>query len=263
MLETNVKISAASGRTIEAFQQLIQQRIKWCNETKEDAVAAIAITALRSIRAATRVADENKIPDIAVEVAHLLPSYTAKGKHKVPCLRNAGNVRYTLGANERLLIADMPDKGVFVFKYVDKIRKDRPLTYYIIASNYDRAVEAVKKRLANRIKAWKGLARKALSVLMTKTCTLNDNDQANQNVTQKANALTRKTEIKGGQTYQLDLSDMLDYATLAVEGGDGIVDMSLKKAANKAVSVINMKCKKILNFEQLDTPFPEVSKKRK
>jgi len=56
---------------------------------------------------------------------------------------------------------------------------------------------------------------------------------------------------------------MLDYATLAVEGGDAIVDMALKKAANKAASVINMKCKKILNFEQLDTPFPEVSKKRK
>ena len=37
----------------------------------------------------------------------------------------------------------------------------------------------------------------------------------------------------------------------------------LKKAANKAASVINMKCRKILNFEPIETPFPEVSKKRK
>ena len=121
----------------------------------------------------------------------------------------------------------------------------------------------MKMRIAKRIKAWKGLARKALSVLMTKTCTLNDNDQTNENVAQKADSMTRKTETKNGAQYSLDLSDMLDYATLAVNGGDGIVDMSLKKAANKAASVINMKCKNILNFEKLETPFPEVSKKRK
>ena len=85
----------------------------------------------------------------------------------------------------------------------------------------------------------KGLARKALSVLMSKTCTLKDNYQTNKEVAAKATELTRKSELKNGAEYRLDLSDMLDYATLAVEGGNGIVDMSLKKAANKAASVIN------------------------
>ena len=113
------------------------------------------------------------------------------------------------------------------------------------------------------MRAMKGLARKALSVLMSKTCTIKDGYQTNQNVAQKATELTRKTEIKNGEEYRLDLNDLLDYAVLAVEGGNGIVDMSLKKAANKAASVINLKCKGILNFAKLDTPFPEVSRRSK
>lgn len=262
MLGTNVKITSASGRTLQQFQELIQQRIQWCNETKEDAVAAIAITALRSIRAATRVADENRIQELEITTTPFVPSFTQVGGHKKPCLRNNGGVKYELAAGERLIFDVVEVKGAQVFKYKEE-RKGKTITYYIVAHSAEGAQNAMKMRIAKRIRAWKGLARKALSVLMTKTCTLNDNDQTNQNVAQKADGLTKKRETKNGQEYQLDLSDTLDYATLAVEGGDGIVDMSLKKAANKAASVINMKCKNILNFEQLDTPFPEVSRKRK
>lgn len=263
MVQTDVKITAASNRTIEQFQDLIQKRIQWCNETKEDAVAAIAITALRSIRASTRVASDTKPPEILLEYTSLVPSWERVGGHNKPCLRNYGGVKYTCSSNERILIEDLPRKDMLVYKYVDEHKKDKPITYYIVASTYERAEWAMQRKLLKRIRAWRGLARKALSVLMQKTCTINDGDQANAKVTQTANNLTKKSDLKGGNEYRLELSDMLNYATLAVEGGDGIVDMSLKKAANKAASVINMKCRKILNFEPIETPFPEVSKKRK
>lgn len=262
MLQTDVKISAAGGKTIEAFQQLIQQRIQWCNETKEDAVAAIAITALRSIRAATHVANENKIQDLNITTTPFVPSFTQVGSHKRPCLRNNGGVRYELTANERMIFDVINIKGAQVYKYEEE-RKGKKITYYIVAHSVEAAQNIMTMRIVKRIKSWKGLARKALSVLMTKTCTLNDNDQANPNVTQTADSMTKKRETKNGQEYQLDLSDLLDYATLAVEGGDNTVDTALKKAANKAASVINMKCKNIFNFEKIETPFPEVSKKRK
>ena len=259
MLQTNVQITAGTNRTIAEFQNLIEQRIQWCNETKEDAVAAIAITALRSIRAATRVADDTKPPPVEVAVCgELKLSYD--GRTKKPCLRNAGGVKYTFAKGEKLLIEDLT-RNVQVFKATDEW-KGRTTTYYIVAATPERAEWALQRRIAARMRAMKGLARKALSVLMSKTCTIKDSYQTNQDVTKMAGEVTRKSELKNGEHYRLDLSDMLDYATLAVEGGDGIVDASLKKAANKAASVINQKCKGILNFEKLETPFPEVSRRR-
>ena len=258
-MQTTVQMTAASGRTIAEFQKLIEQRIRWCNETKEDAVAAIAITTLRSIRAATRVADDTKPPPVEVAVCGEL-KLSFEGRTRRPCLRNVGGAKYNLAKGERLLVEDLT-KNVQAYKATDEW-KGRTTTYYIVAATPERAERALQRRIAARMRAMKGLARKALSVLMSKTCTIKDSYQTNQDVAQKATELTRKSELKNGEEYRLDLSDKLDYATLAVEGGNGIVDMSLKKAANKAASVINLKCKGILNFEPIDTPFPEVSRRR-
>lgn len=259
-MQTTVQMTAASGRTIAEFQKLIEQRIRWCNETKEDAVAAIAITALRSIRAATRVADDSKPPPVEVAVCGEL-KLSFEGRTRKPCLRNVGGVKYELAKGERVLIEDLT-RNAQVYKSKDEW-KGRTTTYYIVAATAERAEWALQRRIAARMRAMKGLARKALSVLMSKTCTIKDNYQTNKDVAQKAGEVTRKSELKNGEEYRLELSDMLDYAVLAVEGGNGIVDMSLKKAANKAASVINLKCKGILNFDPLDTPFTEVSKKRR
>ena len=255
-------MTAAGGRTIQEFQKLIEQRIQWCNETKEDAVAAIAITALRSIRASTRVADATKPPDVEITTTPFVLSYERKGGRSLPCIRNNGGLKYDLGGNERLVVVDFANK-THVFKFKDEIIPEKKRTYYIAASSSERAAKFMQDKLLKRIKAYSGLARKALTVLMTKTCTISDNVPANPKITKVANDITQKTDMKNGDEYSLQLSDNLDYAVQAVEGGEGIVDMSLKKAANKAASVINQKCRGILNFEKLDTPFPEVSKKRK
>jgi len=60
----------------------------------------------------------------------------------------------------------------------------------------------------------------------------------------------------------LTASDLLDYAKLALKGGDSAINQALMKAANKMASTINKKCEKLLLFEKLDTPFPEVKQKR-
>ena len=56
----------------------------------------------------------------------------------------------------------------------------------------------------------------------------------------------------------MNASDLLDYAKLALKGGDAAINQALMKASNKIASVINKKCEKLLMFEKLDTPFPEV-----
>lgn len=55
---------------------------------------------------------------------------------------------------------------------------------------------------------------------------------------------------------------MLDYAKLALKGGDSAINQALMKASNKIASVINQKCKNLLMFQKIETPFPEVRGRR-
>lgn len=50
----------------------------------------------------------------------------------------------------------------------------------------------------------------------------------------------------------------MDYAKLALKGGDAAINQALMKASNKIASVITKKCEKLLLFEKIEAPFPEV-----
>lgn len=80
----------------------------------------------------------------------------------------------------------------------------------------------------------------------------------NSNAANKASQLTKVTKSGNGSSYSLQASDMLDYAKLALKGGDTAINQAIMKASNKIASVINTKCKNLLTFSKIDTPFPEV-----
>ena len=54
----------------------------------------------------------------------------------------------------------------------------------------------------------------------------------------------------------------MDYAKLALKGGDAAINQALMKAANKIASTINKKAEKLLLFEKIETPFPEIRQKK-
>lgn len=84
------------------------------------------------------------------------------------------------------------------------------------------------------------------------------------NQTADANALVAKTISKTADkaVYNLDLYDELLYATLALKNGKSDIELAAQKAMNKVVSVMNQKCKKLLGFQKIETPFPEIMKRR-
>lgn len=85
----------SDGQTLKQFADLLQQRMKYMHETARDSIAACAINALKSIRAATKVAKPSKVKvDLKKDVA-LYCACTTKGGKKFPCLRYKGsNARY-------------------------------------------------------------------------------------------------------------------------------------------------------------------------
>ena len=267
-----INASWANGKTLKEFGRVLQERMKYMNETARDSIAACAINVLKGIRSVVKVAKPDK-QKVNVEVANQLYfSVTTHGSKTIPCLRIKGsNQRYV--GTEKFVVAGEPvdAKSWKVFRFQDKL-SPKLTTYLIAAPNMAIAKAKARKIVSSRVVRFAGLAKRAVSMLMMKTNTKNVNDNVSARVNQKAKEVTEKREIiaksndgKGGK-YSLVLVDELNYALDAVKGGKATVDIQMKKAMNKIVSIINQKLKKtgdsFFGPKKLETPFPEVRKRK-
>lgn len=148
-------------------------------------------------------------------------------------------------------------KNVRVWKW-----KRKNTTYLIVAKSEKQAKNWALKAAKAFAKQRKGLAKHALGVLMAKSGSRTSEQAPNSEVKALASRLGEVEKISAGERFSLTAKDMLDYAKLALNGGEAAISQALMKAANKATSVINQKCKKLLLFEKLETPFPEVRSRK-
>lgn len=61
----------------------------------------------------------------------------------------------------------------------------------------------------------------------------------NADAAAKADTMTKVTKTGNGSSYSLEANDLLNYAKLALKGGDAAVNQAIMKASNKIASVIN------------------------
>ena len=140
----------------------------------------------------------------------------------------------------------------------------------IVAQSKSAAASTAKGIVKRRLMRYRGLAKRAVSIMIGKTYTgaktPNDGfgltvESTAQKVVAKIESVKQNGADKG--TYTLVLDDRLRYATSALKNGKASVDLAFKKAANKVISVINQKIKdgKAFFSDKLDMPFPEVRRK--
>lgn len=247
-----VEVTCADGKPLDALTRLIEERAKWLNETAEQSCAACIIDVLISLRAATKVAKPSK-NEIALSETSLTPSMTGGKKSPIFCLR-IGKARYTPQKNERIVRTTTDLKNCHVFKWYDHKKR----SWLIVARSQKDAMDWAIEKLKKRANQYKGLARAAFSILMKETGSKTSQSITNAEAASKASSLTKVTKTKTGNEYSINASDMLDYAKLALKGGDSAINDALGRASNKIASVINQKCKKLLMFEKIEAPFPEL-----
>lgn len=265
MATAAVMATVGNGRTLEEFSKLIAARSKYLGETAADAVAACAIDALKSIRAATGKATKRSVSkDVEVkEDGTLVPSFKTVGGAKKFCIRNRGGAEYK--GNEKISVAANSSQisKWNVFRFNDE-HGEKKYKYLIVAPDAKTAVKVAKQIKQRRAMRYSGLAKVALTRLMRKTATVSDGgEMPDAAVARKADEQTKSVAQNGGKAYSLHLEDNLGYAILAVKGGQTGVDLALRKAMNKITATVNQRCKKILGFEQLPTPFPEIRQRKK
>ena len=124
-MAASVTITASwHGKGLDALSKVLQDRMKYLNETARDSVAAMMITTLQSLRAMTKVAKLSSIKvTVKPEEALRLGWYTVGGKKK-PCLRIAGSHQRYHGS-EKVTLAGNPPKDADitwqVFRFQDAL----------------------------------------------------------------------------------------------------------------------------------------------
>lgn len=264
MATAAVSATVGNGRTLQEFSRLIAARSKYLGETAADAVAACAIDALKSIRAVTAKATKRSVSkDVEVKQdGALVPSFKTVGGAKKFCIRNRGGAEYK--GDEKISVAANSGKiaKCNVYRFMDE-HGEKKYKCLIVAPDAKSAAKVAKQIKQRRAMRYSGLAKAALARLMRKTATVSDGgEMTSATVARKADEQTRSVAQNGGEAHSLHLEDNLGYAVLAVKGGRAGVDIALRKAMNKIASVINQRCRKILGFESLPAPFPEVKQRK-
>ena len=140
----------------------------------------------------------------------------------------------------------------------------QPESYLLVASDEGAAKSYLQKRYAAIAVRQMGLAITACDNVLAKTSTRPPKaPKIGRRARKTAERETFVIENIHGNVYTLDIRDNISYAQLAIRGGKASVDLALKKAANKIAGLIQHKCKNLLFEGEVETPFPEVRRRRK
>lgn len=253
------------GRTLAEFGKLLQARQEWLNESAMQSVSAMAENLLTSLRGLTKVFKPSHVKITGLKIdATLSVSFYKKGAgtKAIPCLR-AGKVRYVKKPNEFIKWSNKFDDKSKVYRWKYQVKENVFREYLIVTNTESQATKVCKEIVLKRAKVYAGLAKHALSRLMQKAYVGNTAAETlSQMSRQVADRNTSANKVFGTDTYKLELRDDLLYSVAALKNGESDIQTSFQKALNKITSVINMKCKNILGFEKLDTPFPELKQRK-
>ncbi len=237
----------------DRLAKVLELRKRELGETTKQATAAIVVTALKSLRSMTKVANPSR-NRYAVEASSLhvafSPSTTAAF-----LVNSAGQKVNTHNLGHRVLWVERPTSrrhGLKVFRCQDIVnaKEGKVYEFHVVARDAAAAKRYLKERTARRVKARKGLARLALNHCMRGLAASSMGggagvaDGALSAVAAKN--VTVRLEEKGYNSGEVSIlvHDRLRYASKAVKGGPNAVDQAVANALNKIVGMVAQKLKK-------------------
>lgn len=267
-----------NSQPLDVLNKLIEKRQKWLNESAKDSVVATAITALRSIRAATTTHFGKKkisLPSTDIVITRktdVHPSFSGK-KHK-RCFRAGSTISRnapTVDLGKHCVQLVPPSSSLWKSAQVWSVKlsnerherwSKQPIQFYVVATSFDAVLSYLQKRFGRIADRQAGLARTVLSKIMMKLSTHPPaQDKTGVHAQAAANKYTVVNQTDTGDSIVVHVESNLMYAVSAVKGGIAGIQNALKSAANKVFGVIKHKVGSSLTNE-LTTPFPEVKRRR-
>lgn len=244
-MQVVIEGATEDGKTLAQFAELIEKRRQLLNETTEQSVAACSIQLLKSLRAATRVADAKKpYSGKPIELQGLYLSFRSLGKggkKRIPCVRQRGSNAMIDHSKAPLVIVSNSVKAKNAKIFIWKRRSGK--MYYLAGTNPGQVQAWVKKTEKKRIRKYRGLAKHALGRLMHKvasTASVQENVQsAAETVAEKNTNVQKQSSGFNSGVYSLTLMDELRYAVNALQGGHyGDITMAMQKSMKSITHVL-------------------------
>lgn len=289
--EITIDISGARGETVAALQDLIEKRAQILYEKwPVDAVIATVITALKSLRAYTRANKTKKMrvnlqrrPKLSVTVEPT--SYTVSmrrvgsGRDSVYVIRNpAGHVVDEI--RPWWQVPPMPQFRLKAKVFRVTLSEDRLEAWphqkkvsYLVASDIQSAIGILERRFSKVVRKSSGLAKSALGRAMAQ---VSDRPAKLEVTNPKAiSLLNRVVQVRketrlvadafGVSECFIDVEDSLRYAVAALEGGEGVINASLMRAANSIAGYLDHSLddwkrgllQRHYGYSKVERPFPE------
>ena len=264
MLEMNVQSKGTIP--LEKLGELLSIRAAQLNRSVKDSCIAAMINVLISVRKMTLKAKLNAKTSPKVELqSQYIPSFASKKGEKVhiPCLRDSSGQRITPNLPVRWTEKSGKFKNLKVYLVTPEYKKNKP--YLVVAKSESVARKFEDAKVKRRIRKYRGLAKHAFTLLQRKLhaeSSMADSAGDGEKINEVAEKIAETQIEESENSCRVEVKDNLDYAMLAIKGGQTAIDDSVKKAANKVAGLITRTMKRHGISKQWKTPFPEVKQRK-
>lgn len=266
-IDLKFDLRTADGREIEAMQRVIELRRKELGETTAQACKALAINILKSVRADTAVANENKADIYVTNVDSLFyPSFVKDGKFHKRILRAGPNGAIVEPKRVCWNTGNYVKGEVYhTYTVVDKIGEGETMQYLVVSKDENSAKKFAEDFHKRKVKKGKYLAKYALGLAMHQVHE-RENPSVGQ-IEQEAkmtglkcvNSFVTENGFNSGDV-NIHVEDRLDYATLALKSGEGYVQTAIQKALNSMTGYLRKRLEAKGIKDPIKIPFEELTK---
>ena len=265
------------GKPMSVLNQLIERRQEWLHEGYRDAVIATAITALQSIRAATRKRKPTRriVIGVCITVTQRHDVHTSHTRGGARCYRTGPrdaahkhSPRIELGKH----CVQLCPPGARAWRkcniYHVRLTSEQaerwpkqPVEFDVVSETKAGAMSYLERRFRNIADREAGLAGQVLTLAVEQLSTRRPTKwEVGEAAKESARRWLDINVSDGGDNFRVAIRDNLSYAITAVKDGHAGVRDALKRAANRVAGMINHKAGLPLE-ERLPTPFPEVKRR--
>ena len=265
MIGMHVEATWGPSKPLEELTRLMELRCRVLSETSRDAVIATIINAANALRTQTKKTKPSaKVKARIAMRPELHPSAWNHGKKWERCIRNSAGHRISrakLGIRCIWLDDDPKGKKLFVYHVRPELERDKP--YLCVAENESLVRKHETNRIRRRKNALGGLAKFTLGLAMARLSTYNNGEPAGNVAKKVAGKYAYASANTVNNQMDVELRDTLSYAVDALKGGQGSVDLALKRAANKTFGLLSRQMQSWSSPVDIGPcPFPEIVGKR-
>lgn len=247
------KLDSPHGN-IQALSHIVALRQKELGETAKQSCIAMAINVLRSLRAQTKIANENKA-NISLRQSDdkYYPSFIkqkgVKGKRVAKRVLRQGQNGAVITPEKVIWRLPRYYKGQVAHSYEveDRIADGKTIKYILVCESEKDAKKIAKQLHVSRVKRFKSLARIAISLCMKAVWNKGQIDNASAQIMDVASRNTNVSINENGfnsGNVNVHVEDNLNYATDALRDGMNSVNTAINNAVKKAIGNIKQKIKR-------------------